>query len=135
MTVYEHAAQIWSILALAGRNRQVLTYDIVGRLIGVPRYGLGRHLEPIQSYCLVHDLPPLTSLVVSETTGLPSPGFTAAADVPREQIRVMAFDWLAHPAPTPEVLEQAVQQHPSNGVAAAQPNDTEPVETAVQPLE
>jgi hypothetical protein len=41
MKVSERAAQIWSILALASKNRQVLTYDILSRLIGVPRPGLG----------------------------------------------------------------------------------------------
>src|SRR5918994_1964839 len=39
MTTYERAHQIWSVLAWAARNRQVITYDILGRLIGVPRQG------------------------------------------------------------------------------------------------
>jgi hypothetical protein len=69
MTQYERAAEIWSVLVWAATNRQELTYDIVGRLIGVPRQGLGRLLEPIQSYCLVRQLPPLTLLVVSRPTG------------------------------------------------------------------
>lgn len=82
----------------------------------MPRQGLGRLLEPIQSYCLTHNLPPLTLLVVSEATGEPSPGFTATQRVPEERQRVFAFDWLDCVAPTPELFEQAVQQHPSNGV-------------------
>ncbi|MBI1918906.1 MAG: hypothetical protein HYS12_29810 [Planctomycetes bacterium] len=119
MTVYERAAQIWSVLALAARNRQVLTYDIVGRLIGVPRHGLGRLLEPIQSYCLLNRLPPLTILVVSEETGIPGMGFIAAQNIPRTQVEVFAFDWSEHGAPSPERLEQAVQQLPSNAVPEA----------------
>ena len=119
MTQYERAAQIWSVLAWAATNRQELTYDIMGRLIGVPARGLGRLLEPIQSYCMVRQLPPLTLLVVSEVSGQPSPGFTATQHVPRERQRVFAFDWLSHATPTPELLEQAVQQQPSNGVALA----------------
>jgi hypothetical protein len=83
MTQYERAAQIWSVLAWAATNRQELTYDIVGRLIGVPRQGLGRLLEPIQSYCLVRQLPPLTLLVVSEVNGQPNPGFTATQQIPK----------------------------------------------------
>ena len=51
MAIYESAAQIWAVLALDARNRQILTYDIVGKLIGVPRQALGPMLEPIQSYC------------------------------------------------------------------------------------
>jgi hypothetical protein len=116
MTAYERAAQIWSVLGLAAWNRQVLTYEMVGRLIGVPQQGLGHLLEPIQSYCMVHKLPPLTSLVVSRQTGLPSPGFVAAQNVPLEQVRVFEFDWLEHTAPTPELLEQAAKQLPSNGI-------------------
>src|SRR5262249_5163301 len=40
MNAFQRARQIWSLLSLAARNRQVLTYDIVGRLIGMPRQGL-----------------------------------------------------------------------------------------------
>jgi hypothetical protein len=123
MTQYERAAQIWSMLAWAAINRQELTYDIVGRLIGVPRRGLGRLLEPIQSYCLVRQLPPLTLLVVSEVNGQPSSGFTATQQIPEERQRVYGFDWLDHPAPTPELLEQAVRQQPSNGVTATAMED------------
>jgi hypothetical protein len=46
-----------------------------------------------------------------------------------ERQRVFAFDWLDHPAPAPELLEQAVQQQPSNGVAA-----TETQQSPNQPL-
>jgi hypothetical protein len=119
MTVYERAAQIWPALALAARNRQVLTYEIMGRLIGVPRHGLGRLLEPIQSYCLLNKLPPLTILVVSEETGIPGTGFIAAQNIPRTQVEVFAFDWLGHGAPSPETLEQAVQQLPSHAIPEA----------------
>ena len=116
MTQYERASQIWSILALAARNRQELTYEIVGQLIGVPQMGLGNLLEPIQSYCLVHKLPPLTLLVVSKNSGKPSDGFTATKDVPEQRQKVFAFEWLGHPAPTPEKLEEAVLRQPSNGI-------------------
>lgn len=117
MTVSQRAAQIWSVLALAASHRQILTYDIVGKLIGVPRQGLGRLLEPIQSYCLLNDLPPLSILVVSETSGTPGTGFVAAENIPRKQLEVFAFDWLQRGAPSAEVLEQAVRQRPSNGTS------------------
>ena len=116
MNTYERAAQIWSVLGLAAWNRQVLTYEIVGHLIGVPSRGLGRLLEPLQSYCLLNELPPLTAIVVSQKTGLPSVGFTAAENVPLEHVRVFEFDWLKHNAPTPEVLEEATKARPSNGI-------------------
>ena len=67
MNVYQHAAQIWSLLVWAARSRQTLTYEILAKLINIPQFRLGPHLEPIQSFCLLNDLPPLTCLV-----GVPS---------------------------------------------------------------
>ncbi len=119
MKVSERAAQLWAVLALAARNRQVLTYDIVSKLIGVPRQGLGQLLEPIQSYCLLKKLPPLTILVVREDTGLPGTGFIAAKDIPKTQVTVFARDWLSKGPPSPEALDKAVSKMPSNGVRAA----------------
>ena len=115
MSVSERAAQIWPVLALAARNRQILTYDIVGRLIGVPARGLGHLLEPIQSDCLSKDFPPLTILVVQEATGTPGVGFIAASanEFSKKQLEVFDFDWLNHSAPTPKELAAAVQ-HPSS---------------------
>lgn len=116
MKAEERAAQIWSILALAARNRQILTYGIVSSLIGVPKPGLGQLLEPIQSYCLVHELPPLTILVVQDATGLPGAGFIAAQDIPSTQSRVFAHDWLEHGAPSPTDFAEAVRKRPSNAL-------------------
>jgi hypothetical protein len=114
MTVYQHAAQLWSVLALAARNRQVLTYGMVGKLVNLPAVALGKSLEPLQSYCILNRLPPLTILVVNEETGLPGGGFIAAQNIPLAQLTVFAFDWPAHKAPDPETLEQAVRRLPSN---------------------
>jgi hypothetical protein len=115
MKASERAAQIWAVLALAAKNRQILTYDLLAKLTGVPRQGLGRLLEPIQSYCLLNELPPLTILVVRQDSGLPGQGFIAAEDIPRTQQEVFNFDWLAHGAPSADNFEQAVAQRPSNG--------------------
>ncbi|MBM3986141.1 MAG: hypothetical protein FJ296_10725 [Planctomycetes bacterium] len=111
----QRAAQIWSLLALCASRRQILTYGELSQLIGVPNPYLGQLLEPVQSFCLTSKLPPLTSLVVSERTGIPGAGFIAAADVPSAQAQVFAFNWLSTPAPTPEQFEQAVSALPSNG--------------------
>lgn len=119
MKASERAAQIWPALALAATNRQVLTYGMLAKLISVPTVGLGQLLEPIQSHCLLSGLPPLSAIVVSSETGLPGTGFIAAADVPREQMRVFDFDWLSLGCPTPEVLAASVARLPSNGITAA----------------
>jgi len=115
MNKTQRAAQIWSVLAWAAKNRQVITYPILGNLIGVPPKGLGHLLEPIQSYCLLKGLPPLTILVVQERTGLPGVGFSAASAeaYAKEQMRVFDYDWLGHGAPKPEELAKAVQKRPS----------------------
>jgi len=102
MTREERAAQIWPLLVYAATNRQMLTYDTVARLIGVPRPALGGILEPIQAYCIKSNLPALTSLVVSEITGSPGEGFIAAEDVPKAQAEVFSYEWLKRRAPVPE---------------------------------
>jgi hypothetical protein len=112
----ERAAQLWSFLALAARNRQVLSYNLVAKLAGVARVRLGQCLEPVQSYCLLKDLRPLTILVVSEKSGIPGVGFIAAHDIPRTQQEVFSFDWVAHGCPMPEEFERAVRERPSNGI-------------------
>jgi hypothetical protein len=119
MRVSERAAQIWPMLALAARNRQILSYGLLGKLISVPPSGLGQLLEPIQSYCLLHGLPPLSALVVSKESGLPGAGFIAAADLPREQMRVFEHDWLTTGCPSPEAFAAAVTRLPSNGIPRA----------------
>ncbi len=116
MTVFERATQVWAVLALAAHNRQILTYSIVAQLTGIPRVGLGKCLEPIQSYCMLKQLHPLTILVVSEKSGMPGLGFIAATDIPQKQQDVFKYDWVAHGGPSAEVLEKAVKDRPSNGI-------------------
>ena len=71
-------------------NRQLLTYDLLSRLIGADRRGLGQLLEPIQSYCLKKKLPALTALVVKKS-GTPGVGFIAAEDLPAEFQKVFMY--------------------------------------------
>lgn len=107
MTREQRAQQLWSVLALAATNRQVLTYDIVSKLTGVIRPSIGDFLRPIQQYCIENKLPPLTVLAVSELTGLPGEGFIAAADIPAALIQVFSKDWLAVSAPLETQLIEA----------------------------
>jgi hypothetical protein len=116
----EMAAHVWPVLVLAAHNRQILTYGFISKLVGKPPVGLGAVLEPIQSYCLLNKLPPLSILVVNADTGLPGAGFIAASDIPRAQQSVFAFDWLKRGCPTADVLAEAAVKLPSNGVAQGQ---------------
>ena len=115
MKIPERAAAAWSVLVFAAMHRQTLTYELLGNITGMHAAGLGEVLEPIQSYCLLNELPPLSALVVSKSTGLPGTGFIAALDVPREFVRIFEHDWLTVQCPTPEVLADAARRFPSNG--------------------
>jgi hypothetical protein len=112
MTVPQRAAKIWPVLILAASNKQILTYDFLANLIGVPPPALGQLLEPIQSYCLINKLPPLTILVVSKKTGLPGSGFSAVSEIPKYQIKVFEYDWLINGCPKPEEFMKSIKQLP-----------------------
>ena len=101
MNINDRAAQAWAVLAWAARHRQTITYQQLGQVTGMFTGGLGRVLEPIQAYCVTHQLPPLTVLVVQKDTGLPGHGFTAAqaVQVASDQAKVFDFDWLRHGNP------------------------------------
>ena len=100
---------------LAAANRQILTYDLVARATGVVRPSIGDFLRPIQQYCSEQPqpLPPLTSIVVSEDSGLPGTGFIAAADVPAAQSQVFKHRWLDVRAPSAEQFEDAYSRAPN----------------------
>jgi hypothetical protein len=117
MTRSERACQIWGILAWLARNRQSINYGQLSKLIRVPAAGLGQLLEPIQSFCIIEKLPPLTILVVQKETGLPGSGFTGAkaSEFAKAQTEVFEHDWLDYGNPQAERFEAAVQQLPSNG--------------------
>ena len=40
--------------------------------------------------------------------------FSMLIDIPKTQLEVFSYDWLSHGAPSPEKLEQAVKELPSN---------------------
>lgn len=119
MKAPERAMQIWSVLALAATNRQILTYDLLSDLVGVPNQGLGQLLEPIQSYCLQHDLPPLTILVVGKDTGLPGVGFIAASEIPAAQQMVFGHDWCSQGCPSAKAFDEAVKRRKSQDLQSA----------------
>jgi hypothetical protein len=109
MSIYQRAAQIWAVLAWAATNRQVLTYSILSKLIGMPMPAIGGMLEPIQTYCQERGLPPLTVLVVQQDTGIPGAGFIAAQDIPAALMSVFKQDWLGYGAPSPDNIQTTVE--------------------------
>ena len=119
MKLHERAWQVWPLLAFAASHRQTMTYELLGKLTGMHAAGLGAVLEHIQSYCLVHYLPPLSAIVVNKGTGLPSEGFVAATNVPRAFVEIFERDWLAISCPSPDELAAARRVRPLNGVGGA----------------
>ena len=109
MNVTEKAIQIWPILVLCASRRETLTYDVLGKLIGVRAPIVPELLEPIQSYCLLEGLAPLASIVVNQATGLTADGFITAANLPRAQADVYARDWLSDGLPKAELLQDAFE--------------------------
>jgi len=93
MTTYERALQIWQILISAAHNRQVLTYEIVGKHIGLGPQALANHLGHIMNHCDRNGLPPLTVLVVKKGPGRPGKGLTTTKNLDEDRERVFTHNW------------------------------------------
>lgn len=103
MNAQQRAAQLWTLLVFAARTQQIMSYKTVERLTGLPARSLATLLGRVAWYCERKRLPPLTAIVVNETTGLPGHGYPRShqgLDVLRDQSRVFAFDWLQKASPT-----------------------------------
>lgn len=75
---WEYAAGIlWPVLVAAAKDRRKPIYKELAPLINTNPLSVGNALEPIQAYCMDSKLPPLSSIVVGKTTGLPGGGFIA----------------------------------------------------------
>lgn len=105
---WTRALQIWLVLLGKAHLRQTMTYTELRDVVkfGSP-VGLGHVLEPILCYCLQHDLPPLSVLVVNRETGVPGMGFDASGDWHKAREEVYRFDWYGMVPPSPEDFEQA----------------------------
>jgi hypothetical protein len=108
----QRAAQLWSVLAVAATNRQIMTYELVGRITGLPPASIGDFLRPIQQYCIEKKLPPLTVLVVGKQDATPGVGFLGADDVPSAQLRVFEYGWTGMQAPGESDLADAYTRAP-----------------------
>ena len=110
-TAQTRALQIYLILIGAAWRRETLTYTELAGMLGFgtvahPAGGvMGQFLGPIMNWCQSNNLPPLTSIVVSQTSGTPGPGLTTLSSVlPAEQQKVFQSDWFSIYPPTVEEL-------------------------------
>lgn len=106
------AQQIYQILLSAAHNRQIISYKILAKIVGFGGSGVfGDMLGCIAYWCEQHKLPPLTSLVVNEKTGLSGDGIPIKkAHTYRE--KVYAFKWFEVVPPTQEELRRAYEAAP-----------------------
>jgi len=94
MTRYQRAAQVWSLLVCAARERKTYTYGGVADILGFRGAGvMAQILGCVMWYCEVHGLPPLTALVVNRTTGLPGEGLSTVQDPNADREAAFSFDW------------------------------------------
>jgi len=96
MTRSERAMQVWQILISTAHNRQTLTYGQVASHLEFEGAGVfAQILGCIMDYCESKELPPLTCLVVNQTTGLPGSGLTTLENLPRDREAVYNQNWFA----------------------------------------
>lgn len=85
--------KIWPMLVDLAAAQRTITYKELGarlHIYGQALQNFDRILAPIKYYCICHQLPPLSALVVYTGTGLPGSG-AGADEVDIE--RVFMYDW------------------------------------------
>ena len=108
MTIYQRALQIWMLLVCAARERKILTYGEIAKILGMKGAGqMGNFLGPIMFYCEENNLPPLSILVVNQKTGLPGDGLVTIGDIDRDRERVFRYNWFGFPPPETQDFEDA----------------------------
>jgi hypothetical protein len=111
MTANEMESQLWSLLVQTAHAQRVLTCVIVEQLTGIPKQAIAGFLKPIQDYCMFHNLPPLTSLVVNEIGVPPGEGSSEGKDRFGAQARVYLFDWLSQKPPSPDDFQKTTTKN------------------------
>lgn len=90
------AVQAWQILVGMAKNRQTVTYQGLS-LIMYRRMAAGvldKILGHIAFYCIDHDLPPLTSIVVGKSRGRPGSEIPVnLQNIDRNREDVYKCDW------------------------------------------
>jgi hypothetical protein len=94
---YMIAYKIWGILIYAASNRQTFTYSSLAEILEkeITCRNVGNYLGPIQSYCKMKKLPPLTVLV-NRKDGLHGSGKFDGENTKRcckDRERVFEFNW------------------------------------------
>jgi len=105
MTNFERSAQFWALLVQAARTQNVLSYEQVERMTGIPRFGQTQILANILDYCQQKGLPRLTCIVIEKATGMPASDDFQGLDLSAEIRRVFVYDWLSLPSGAPQASD------------------------------
>lgn len=68
----------WAVLIQTARNRETISYGVLGREIGypnIPRRIVGEIVAPVSRACDPYDYPDIAALVVRKDTGYPGIGY------------------------------------------------------------
>ena len=86
-----------------------MTYGELADLMGFGGAGtIGWPLDYVLCYCVIHQLPPLTTLVFNQDTGLPGTGLKFD-DWQADCERVYQFNWYGLVPPTPQEFDEALR--------------------------
>ena len=108
------AVQAWQILIGKAMNRQTVTYEGLSRLMYGKRAAgvLASILGHIAFYCIDHDLPPLTAIVVGKRGGKPGEEIPIdPATIDEEREKVYRHDWYDVYPPNENELGAAYSDH------------------------
>ena len=106
MTHAQSSLHVWSVLVMAARNQQVLSYGTMEAITGHPANLQAPILGRIEHYCKKKGFPKITSILINQDEGVPGylyPGYKGSAasldpavylTLFKEQSLVFAFDWL-----------------------------------------
>lgn len=72
-----YAGRAWRILLTCAKDQNTITYKDLGNRLSIHWRLCRLFLDPIQTFCLEENLPPLTALVVNKDTSTPGGGFIA----------------------------------------------------------
>lgn len=103
----QFSKKIWPVLIDLASVRRTITYKDLGarlHIYGRALQNFDRILAPIKYYCIHHNLPPLSAIVVYTETGLPGSG-AEADEVDIE--KVFTYDWISRRPLIPNESELA----------------------------
>lgn len=89
----ERAGRLWPVLLARAKERGTISYGKAAAAIGIHHRPIRYALGPIQDFCLGEGLPRLTSLVVSNRTGVQGAGYLGDPGNQADIEEVWNFDW------------------------------------------